>query len=69
MGRTLNRTVVVEGVETDAVVQALRRLGCTHAQGYHLGVRRTRSRSPIARRGAVAGASVGRGSAATAGQA
>jgi EAL domain-containing protein (putative c-di-GMP-specific phosphodiesterase class I) len=37
MGSALNRTVVVEGVETHDVVEALRRLGCTHAQGYYLG--------------------------------
>ncbi|HEU0102426.1 MAG TPA: EAL domain-containing protein [Mycobacteriales bacterium] len=37
LGRQLDRTVVVEGVENDTTVQALRRLGCTHAQGYHLG--------------------------------
>ena len=37
LGANLQRTVVVEGVESDDALQALRRLGCTHAQGYHLG--------------------------------
>ena len=37
LGATLHRTVVVEGVESDNALQTLRRLGCTHAQGYHLG--------------------------------
>ena len=37
LGRQLDRVVVVEGVEDDTTLQALRRHGCTHAQGYHLG--------------------------------
>ena len=37
LGRELERVVVVEGVEDEPTLQALRRLGCTHAQGYHLG--------------------------------
>ena len=37
LGRQLGRTVVVEGVEDAPTLQALRQLGCTHAQGYHLG--------------------------------
>lgn len=37
LGRTLRLEVVVEGVETAEQEQALLRLGCTLAQGYHLG--------------------------------
>ena len=37
MGRQLNRTVVVEGVENETTLEILRRLGCTYAQGFHLG--------------------------------
>jgi EAL domain-containing protein (putative c-di-GMP-specific phosphodiesterase class I) len=36
LGRSLNRTVIVEGVEDEATLQALRTLGATHVQGYHL---------------------------------
>jgi diguanylate cyclase (GGDEF)-like protein/PAS domain S-box-containing protein len=34
LARTLNTSVVAEGIENDAQAQALERLGCTHAQGY-----------------------------------
>ena len=37
LGQRLHRTVVVEGVEDADTLRALRRLGVTHAQGYHLG--------------------------------
>jgi predicted signal transduction protein with EAL and GGDEF domain len=37
LGRRLERTVVAEGVEDDATLRSLCALGCTHAQGYHLG--------------------------------
>ena len=36
MGKSLDRTVIVEGIEDEKQLQALRSLGCTHAQGYHL---------------------------------
>ena len=36
LGQRLHRTVVMEGVEDAETLQALRRLGVTHAQGYHL---------------------------------
>jgi diguanylate cyclase (GGDEF)-like protein/PAS domain S-box-containing protein len=34
LARTLNTSVVAEGIETDAQAAELERLGCTHAQGY-----------------------------------
>ena len=37
LGRQLERVVVVEGVEDETTVRALRELGCAHAQGYSLG--------------------------------
>jgi EAL domain-containing protein (putative c-di-GMP-specific phosphodiesterase class I) len=37
LGRSLGRTVVVEGVEDESTVQTLIDLGCTHLQGYQLG--------------------------------
>jgi diguanylate cyclase (GGDEF)-like protein/PAS domain S-box-containing protein len=37
MAHALGLEVVAEGVETEAQIAALRRLGCDHAQGYHLG--------------------------------
>ena len=36
LGQRLHRTVVMEGVEDADTLQALRELGVTHAQGYHL---------------------------------
>jgi EAL domain-containing protein (putative c-di-GMP-specific phosphodiesterase class I) len=36
LGHNLRRTVVVEGVETEEALRALRELGSTHFQGYHL---------------------------------
>jgi len=36
LGHNLRRTVVVEGVENAATLEALQELGCTHVQGYHL---------------------------------
>ena len=36
LGRTLNLTVVAEGVETHGVWETLSRLGCSEAQGYYL---------------------------------
>lgn len=37
LGRQLDRMVVVEGVEDADTLHRLHGLGCTHAQGYHLG--------------------------------
>ena len=37
LGRDLGLRVVVEGVERPAQVEVLRRIGCTHAQGYLFG--------------------------------
>jgi diguanylate cyclase (GGDEF)-like protein len=34
LARTLNTSVVAEGIESDAQAYELERLGCTHAQGY-----------------------------------
>jgi diguanylate cyclase (GGDEF)-like protein/PAS domain S-box-containing protein len=34
LARTMNTSVVAEGVETDVQARELQRLGCTHAQGY-----------------------------------
>ena len=41
LGRALQAEIVVEGVETPAQLQALRRLGCHYAQGYLIGRPRT----------------------------
>lgn len=38
LGNTLGLRVIVEGVETGEQVEALLQLGCSMAQGYHLGV-------------------------------
>jgi|tagenome__1003787_1003787.scaffolds.fasta_scaffold20961750_2 diguanylate cyclase (GGDEF)-like protein len=35
LGRNLGLTIVAEGVEDAETVEALRELGCTHAQGFH----------------------------------
>jgi len=37
LGRALGADIVVEGVETEEQLQALRRLGCQYAQGYLIG--------------------------------
>jgi EAL domain-containing protein (putative c-di-GMP-specific phosphodiesterase class I) len=34
LARTLNTSVVAEGIEDDIQARALERLGCTHAQGF-----------------------------------
>ena len=34
LARTLNTSVVAEGIESDVQARELERLGCTHAQGY-----------------------------------
>jgi EAL domain-containing protein (putative c-di-GMP-specific phosphodiesterase class I) len=34
LARTLNTSVVAEGIESDVQAKELERLGCTHAQGY-----------------------------------
>ena len=34
LARTLNTSVVAEGIENDVQARELERLGCTHAQGY-----------------------------------
>jgi diguanylate cyclase (GGDEF)-like protein len=34
LARTMNTSVVAEGIETDGQARELERLGCTHAQGY-----------------------------------
>ena len=36
LGRDLDRTIVVEGIEDEQTLSALRQLGCRYAQGYHL---------------------------------
>ncbi|WP_433294087.1 putative bifunctional diguanylate cyclase/phosphodiesterase [Actinoplanes sp. CA-030573] len=36
LGRNLGLDVVAEGVESEQAWQTLRRMGCTHVQGYHL---------------------------------
>lgn len=41
LGRALSADIVVEGVETEAQLQVLRRLGCRYAQGYFVGHPRT----------------------------
>jgi EAL domain-containing protein (putative c-di-GMP-specific phosphodiesterase class I) len=38
LGDSLDRTVVVEGVEDAATLVALKELGVTYAQGFHLGM-------------------------------
>jgi len=38
LGKDLGIEVVAEGVETEANLQILRQLGCSVAQGYHIGV-------------------------------
>jgi diguanylate cyclase (GGDEF)-like protein/PAS domain S-box-containing protein len=38
LSRTLGLTAIAEGVESDAQVDCLLQMGCTMAQGYHLGV-------------------------------
>ncbi len=37
LAQALGRVVVAEGVETAEQEAALRRMGCHHAQGYHIG--------------------------------
>jgi EAL domain-containing protein (putative c-di-GMP-specific phosphodiesterase class I) len=37
LGRALGAEIVVEGIETTAQLEALRRLGCRYAQGYLVG--------------------------------
>ena len=37
MGKALGADIVVEGIETEAMLQALRELGCDYAQGYLIG--------------------------------
>ncbi|TPW14518.1 MAG: diguanylate cyclase/phosphodiesterase with PAS/PAC sensor(s) [Acidimicrobiaceae bacterium] len=37
LARSLGLTVVAEGVETDGQLEALRRIGCHHGQGYRIG--------------------------------
>jgi len=37
LAHSLGRKVVAEGVETEAVLKELRRMGCDLAQGYHIG--------------------------------
>ena len=37
LGRTLNLSVIAEGVETESQQRLLTELGCTSLQGYHLG--------------------------------
>jgi EAL domain-containing protein (putative c-di-GMP-specific phosphodiesterase class I) len=34
LARTMNTSIVAEGIETDVQARELERLGCTHAQGY-----------------------------------
>jgi EAL domain-containing protein (putative c-di-GMP-specific phosphodiesterase class I) len=37
MGKALGAEIVVEGIETEAMLVALERLGCDYAQGYYVG--------------------------------
>ena len=37
MGKAIDADIVVEGIETEAMLQALRDLGCDYAQGYLIG--------------------------------
>lgn len=37
MGKAINADIVVEGIETEEMLQALRDLGCDYAQGYLIG--------------------------------
>jgi EAL domain-containing protein (putative c-di-GMP-specific phosphodiesterase class I) len=37
MARALKADIVVEGIETEEMLQALRELGCDYAQGYLIG--------------------------------
>jgi EAL domain-containing protein (putative c-di-GMP-specific phosphodiesterase class I) len=37
LARRLNLNIVAEGIETEEQLSALRNLGCSFAQGYHLG--------------------------------
>ncbi|MET0329225.1 MAG: EAL domain-containing protein, partial [Luteimonas sp.] len=37
LGRTLNLSVIAEGVETEAQQRLLTELGCTSLQGFHFG--------------------------------
>ncbi len=37
MGKAINADIVVEGIETEEMLQALRELGCDYAQGYLIG--------------------------------
>lgn len=36
MAHGLNKTIVAEGVESQAVWDRLAQMGCDHAQGYHI---------------------------------
>ena len=37
MGKAIDADIVVEGIETEEMLQALRDLGCDYAQGYLIG--------------------------------
>jgi EAL domain-containing protein (putative c-di-GMP-specific phosphodiesterase class I) len=37
MGKAIDADIVVEGIETEPMLQALRDLGCDYAQGYLIG--------------------------------
>jgi diguanylate cyclase len=37
LGKAIDADIVVEGIETEAMLQALRELGCDYAQGYLIG--------------------------------
>ncbi len=36
LGKSLNKAIIAEGIETPAQMEQLRRMGCTLGQGYHL---------------------------------
>ena len=36
LGHSLGKKIVAEGVESEAILQALSKLGCDIAQGYHI---------------------------------
>ena len=54
LGRRLGLDVVAEGVESEAVLESLRALGCQYAQGFAVG--RPMDADAVAARAGIAGA-------------